>query len=128
MPLLLANARKEFPALRAQPAGLGCDCGCGGGCGCGSGLGDLIPVQASSIFPALAARPAGMGQITTTSAPSFSFATAPAGSLVIAGQDVSWLENTVALFGYSVPVWILGAGALGVAWLMNSMSGGKRRR
>jgi len=71
----------------------------------------------------------GVGQLTATSMPTFSFTTAPAGSLTIAGFDASFLENTLALFGYAVPVWMLAAGAavVGMTLLGGSAKRGRRR-
>ncbi len=131
--LLVANAGREFNALRQQPAGLG-GCGCGGGCsgGCNChqphGVGRLIPTNAANEFIALAQRPSGLGQFTSTSASTGTITSAPSGSFAVAGFDLSWLENTIALFGYTVPFWALGAGVAAAFMMLGGPGGGRRRR
>ena len=131
--LLMTNASREFNALRQRPAGVS-GCGCGGKCGCcsdGPGLGLYLPVQASSEFIALTQRPAGgLGQFTATTNATGTVTPAAAGSLVVGGFDVSWLENAISLFGFNVPFWALGAAGVGalVGALMLFGRGGGRRR
>lgn len=84
----------------------------------------------TSVSFSVAAAPSsgGAGNSSTSTAGAAagstpSAAASPAGAPAVAGLDLSFLTNTVSIAGYNVPVWALGAGALGVVFLVSSMGG-----
>lgn len=108
-----------------------------------AGYAALAP-QAITVAPAASASPAASTPVSQLAVPSGSTSYAPSvtqsssvnsvntGSAATSaapssvGSSLSFLSDAVSVFGFDVPVWMLGLGAVGVAWAVSNLGKGGR--